>query len=75
MKDEETLYPTDILRSKYVTVLQASVMCKTTVPKIIQMIESKRIPYAEFKVDGKRARVVHVNHEDVSRELQKEEAS
>lgn len=72
MKDEETLYPTDILKSKYVTVLQASVMCKTTVPKIIQMIESHRIPYAEFKVEGKRTRVVHVNHEDVSRELQKE---
>lgn len=75
MRNEETLYPTDILKSKYVTVLQASMMCKTTVPKIIQMIESKRIPYAEFKVEGKRTRVVHVNHEDVTRELQKEAAS
>lgn len=73
MRGEETLYPTDVLKSKYVTVLQASMMCKTTIPRIIEMINSKAIPYAEFKVDGKRSRVVHVNYEDVERVLASEE--
>lgn len=69
MKNEETLYPTDILRMKYVTVMEASEKCGTTISKIIDMIESKKIPYALFIPPGKRTKVVHVNYEDVERVL------
>ena len=69
MENETNLYPTDILLSKYVTVLEAARICSTSIPKIIELISTKQIPYAELKVEGKRSRVIHVNHEDVSRVL------
>lgn len=72
MKYEQTLYPTDILRMKYVTVMEASEKCNTTISNIINMIETKKIPYALFSTEGKRAKVVHVNYEDVQRELDKQ---
>ena len=70
MKNGETLYPTDILRMKYVTVMEASEKCNTTISNIIKMIDSKKIPYALFSLPGKRSKVVHVNYEDVARVLQ-----
>jgi len=69
MKNEETLYPTDILRMKYVTVMEAADRCHTTISKIIDMIEQKKIPYAMFSTEGKRSKVVHVNYEDVEKVL------
>lgn len=69
MKNEEVLYPTDILRTKYITVMEASQRCNTTIQRILNMIESKQIPYALFSTEGKRQKVVHVNYEDVERVL------
>lgn len=72
MKYEETLYPTDLLRMKYVTVMEAADKCNTTVAKIVDMIEKKTIPYALFSAEGKRSKIVHVNYEDVQRVLDEE---
>lgn len=71
MKDETTIYPTDILRSKYVTVLQASISCNVPISKILELIKNKSIPYAEFRVgtNNRSPRVTHVNPEDIQRVL------
>lgn len=72
MKNEETVYPTDILRSKYVTVLEAANMNNTTIARVLEMVKDHKIPYALFIPPEKRKKVMHVNHEDVAKVLKEE---
>jgi len=66
---ENTIYPTDILRSKYKPLLEASIMCNCTVKDIIEAIKSKELRYAEFRIEGSHRRVPHVNPEDLQKYL------
>lgn len=67
---ETTVYPTDILKSKYRTVLEAAEICKCSVQTILSAIKADKLRWAEFKVPGKRCRVVHVNPEELSKYLE-----
>lgn len=75
MKSEEHLYPTDILLTKYVTVLEAANRCHTTIPKILEMIKTDKIRSAELPIPNKRSRILHVNYEEVMKELEVERVS
>lgn len=66
---ETTMYPTDILKSKYRTILEASSLCGCTIQDVLNAVNSGAIPYAEFSVPGQKRRIPHVNPEDLERYL------
>lgn len=69
---EEGLLPLEILKSKYIPIVEFPIKYNISVARIMRLIESKKIRHAEFKAPGDNRRTIHVNPEDVLAILNKE---
>lgn len=57
--------PLDELREKYIPVVDFPDRFNISVDKVNELIESRRIRYAEFRAPGDRVRTKHANYEEV----------
>lgn len=64
--------PLEILKEKYIPIVEFPEKYDISVAKIMRMIDSHKIKYAEFRAPGSNRRTMHVNPEDVFRVLGKE---
>lgn len=65
--------PLEELKEKYIPIVDFPEKYNISVAKIMRLIESHKIRYAEFKAPGAMRRSIHVNPEDVLAALEKEE--
>lgn len=72
MSDTEKL-PLELLKEKYIPVEEFPEKYGVSVNKIMKLIESGELRYAEFKAPGAFRRTPHVNPEDLMKVLEKEE--
>lgn len=64
--------PLEILKEKYVPVSKIPELYNISAAKVMRLIESNKLKYAEFKAPGDTRRSPHVNPEDLFRVLEKE---
>lgn len=65
--------PLEILKEKYLPVTDYPEKYGISVAKIMSLISSRKLRYAEFKVPGQTRRSPHVNYEDVLRLIKEEQ--
>ena len=66
MENESTLYPADILMSKYVPLVNAVAATGVDIRTLYKLVESQEIPYALFRdLSTSKKRIIHVNPEDI----------
>lgn len=65
--------PLELLMEKYIPVVDFPEKYNISVPKIMSLIDAKKIRVAEFKAPGDIRRTLHVNYEEVLEVLSKEE--
>lgn len=64
--------PLELLMEKYIPVTAFPDKFNIPVAKVMSLVNENRIRKAEFRVPGDRRRTLHVNYEEVFRELEKE---
>lgn len=70
---EEKL-PLEILKEKYIPVELVPEKCGVSVAKVMKLINSSKLRYAEFKAPGASRRTPHINPDDLYAVLEKEGA-
>lgn len=66
--------PLEILKEKYIPIEEFPEKYNISVSKIMRLVESRKVRYAEFKAPGAHRRSMHLNPEDVLRVLEREES-
>ena len=64
--------PLELLKEKYIPLNQFPEKYHISVAKIMRLIKSNKLRYAEFKIPGEIRRTIHVNPEDLFAALEKE---
>lgn len=64
--------PLELLKEKYIPVSEVPEKCGVSVAKVMNLIHSKKLRYAEFRVEGEYRRTPHINPEDLFSILDKE---
>ena len=72
MSENKEKLPLELLREKYIPVVEFPDKYGIDVSVVMKLVDSNRINKAEFRAPGDRNRTLHVNYEEVLKAIEED---